>query len=170
MSRWADWFPISTTEAEQLLTAADEGDEAVHALLEPWLERLEELPLHVDMDKAWEPIHRCLTGDTGAAHHFDFEAGEYPLNLAVLGGEQLLKEGHRSAALILAGDVARVATALAGVEKDWFEQQFFALPDTQFHEINEEIFEWVWAHFEDLPPFFAEAAANDSAVVCTISH
>src|SRR5207244_1104182 len=126
---------VNPAEAEQLLTAADD-DEAVIGLLQPWLERLEELPLHVDMDKAWEPIHRCLTGDDGAAHHLDFEAGEYPLNLAILGGEQLLEEGYRSAALIPAADVPAVADALAGVERDWFRERFFALPDTQFHKIS----------------------------------
>jgi Domain of unknown function (DUF1877) len=170
MSRWADWFPVTPAEAEQLLRAADDGDAAVTEVLQPWLERLEELPLHVDMDKAWEPIHRCLTGDDGAAHRLDFEAGEYPINMAVLGGEPLLEEGYRSAALIPAADMPAVAAALAGVKRDWFRERFFALPDTQFHEINEEIFEWVWAHFEDLPPFFAKAAAESSAVICTISH
>jgi hypothetical protein len=122
------------------------------------------------MDKAWEPIHRCLTGDHGSVGDLDFEAGDYPLNLCVLGGEQLLEEGYRSAALIQADDVPNVANALAGISKEWFHEQFFALPDDQFHEINEEIFAWVWGHFKDLPPFFARAAADGCAVICTISH
>jgi hypothetical protein len=174
MSRWADWFPVSSAEAEQLLAATEEGDDAVHELLEPWLERRgrdpKEFPLRVEMDKAWEPIHRCLTGDYAPAHELDFEAGDYPLKLCVLGGDQLLEEGYRTAAVITAEHVPAVASALAAVSKDWFRERFFALPDNQFHEINEEMFEWTWAHFEDLPPFFAEAAAKRCAVICTISH
>jgi uncharacterized protein (TIGR03067 family) len=50
--------PDHPAEPEKLLTAAHDGDEAVMALLQPWLARLVELPLHVDMDKVWEPIHR----------------------------------------------------------------------------------------------------------------
>ncbi len=170
MSRWADWVTVTPAEAHDLLKAADDGDDAVMELFQPWLERLEELPLRVDMDKAWEPIHRCLTGDSDPAGGLDFEAGEPPLALCVLGGEQLLARGYRSAGLVFAEEVPEVAVALSGVTREWFRERFFALPDTQFHEINEEIFEWVWAHFEDLPPLFAKAAAAGSAVVCTISH
>jgi hypothetical protein len=173
MSRWADWFPVTSMEAEQLHAASalgEDADPAVNRLLEPWLERIEELPLRVDMDKAWEPIHRCLTGDHGAAHELDCGAGAYPLNLCVMGGEQLLQEGHRTAALVAADDVPAVAAALAGIRRDWFRERFFAMPDNQFHEIDEESFEWAWAHFEALPPFFAKAAEAGSAVVCTISH
>ncbi len=173
MSRWAFWFPVSLAEAEQFRSAsclAECPDEAVCELLEPWLEWVEDLPIHIELDKAWEPIHRCLTGDTRAAHEFDLNAGEYPLKLCVMGGEQLLKDSYRTAALVAAKDVGAVAIALASISKDWFRGRFFALPDNQFHEISEEIFEWAWAHFEDLQPFFAKAAEQGSAVICTISH
>jgi hypothetical protein len=173
MSRWADWFPVSVAEANVFHSASrstEAPDIAVRQLLEPWLERVEKLPLRVDMDKAWEPIHRCLTGDTGAMHEFDVNAGEYPLKLCVMGGEQLLHEGSRTAALVAVGDVRAVAVALAGIREDWFRERFFALSDNQFHEIDEEAFEWVWGEFEALPPFFAHAAELGSAIICTISH
>jgi hypothetical protein len=44
MSRWADWFPISPEEAKAFIAASKRGDEAVQELLQPWLERLEDLP------------------------------------------------------------------------------------------------------------------------------
>jgi hypothetical protein len=52
MSRWADWFLVSGAEATALIAAKKQGVEAVEELLQPWLERLEELPVHVAMDKA----------------------------------------------------------------------------------------------------------------------
>jgi hypothetical protein len=41
MSRWADWFPLSSEEGAQLIAAcsANHDDDAVNALLEPWLDR-----------------------------------------------------------------------------------------------------------------------------------
>ena len=168
MSRWADWFPLSSAEAEQLVAAS--SSDAVGVLLDPWLERMEDLPLHVEMDKAWEPIHRCLTADGAAAHELDVTAGEYPLNLCILGGKQLRLEGHRTAAVVAAEDVPAVAAALARVTKHWFRTRFFAIPDDQFHEIDEQSFEWAWGEFESLPAFFAEVAEYGGAVVCTISH
>jgi hypothetical protein len=164
---------LSSAEAEQLIAAScstESADAAVNALLEPRLHRPEQLPLHVEMDKAWEPIHRCLTGDMGAAHELDMDAGEFPLKLCVMGGRQLLQEGYRTAALVTAEHVAAVAAALRRVSKEWFRDRFFALPDNQFHEIDEPSFEWAWEAFESLPPFFAEVAEQGKAIVCTISH
>jgi hypothetical protein len=171
MSRWADWFPITQKEAERFLNAATmEGDEAVHLLLEPLLERQGKLPLHVDMDKAWEPIHRCLTEDHTPGGGLDVDGGRYPLNLCVFGGEGLLEEGYRSAWLVRAEQVADLAEEIFKVSRFWFRARFFELPDDQFHEIDETMFEWAWAHFRDLPPFFLRAARQKAAVICTISH
>jgi hypothetical protein len=172
MSRWADWFPITREEAEAFMSACQEGDEAVQELLEPWLERIgvEGLPLQVQIDKSWEPIHRSLTGDRGGVGELELEAVDYPLNLCVLGGAQLLEKGYRSASLVRVEEVPDVADALARISKEWFRERFFSLPDIQFHEINEDIFEWTWEEFQHLPPFFTKAAAAGNAVICTISH
>src|SRR5262245_48136268 len=173
MSRWADWFAITPAQVRRFFAAscADETpDDAVMDLLEPLLWKREKVRLSVQMDKAWEPIHKCLTGDRGGYYEVDFDAGKYPLNLCVAGGEQLLQAGHRWAGLIDHElEVPALAVALAKVKKAWFRKRFFALPNKQFHGINDEEFDWVWAHFEDLPPFFAKAAAKGKGVVCTIS-
>jgi hypothetical protein len=171
MSRWADWFMISPEEADQLLSIYyDEDDQAVLEALQPWLDRLEELPLHVQMDKAWEPIHRCLTKDHTVGG-LNFEAGEFPLSLCVLGGLQLLDEKtYRSASLVPADTVANVGAALASIDLAWLKKRFFCLPDHQFHEVDDQAFEWMWEHFKELPPFFDRAAKEGRAIICTISH
>jgi hypothetical protein len=168
MSRWADWFPISPEEAAAFVATKKRGVEAVEKLLLPWLERLEDLPVHIDMDKAWEPIHRCLTGDR--CPDLSFRCGPLPLKLAVLGGRQIFRHGYRTASLVDADKVPRVAKALAKIDRAWMYERFFNLPDTQFHEINDEMFDWMWEHFEKLPPFFNQVASDGNAVICTISH
>ena len=170
MTRWADWIAISRQEADQFIWAQVQGDEAVYRQLEPHLGQREENRLHFELDKTWEPIHRCLTGDRGAAYEFEFDAGEYPLKLCVFGGHQLLYDGHRTATLIHAKDMAKLAAALAEISEEWFRGRFFALPDTQMHEIKEPEFRWVWESFADLRLFFQEVACTDQAVICTISH
>jgi hypothetical protein len=168
MSRWADWFPISPEEAAAFVVAKKSGVDAVEQLLQPWLERLEELPLHVEMDKAWEPIHRCLTGDR--CPDLSFTCGPMPLRLTVLGGRQIFRHDYRTASLVDADKVPRVAKALTKIDRAWMRERFFGLPNTQFHEINEEMFAWTWEHFEMLPPFFDKVASEGNAVICTISH
>jgi hypothetical protein len=169
MSRWADWIPISPDDADQFSEAWLAGDETVNELLEPLLDSNNGAS-ELDMDKLWEPIHRCLTGDYAPAHELNFEAGESPLNLAILGGEQLLEEGYRTLSLVTAEDVPRVAQALASVSKAWFRERFMALPNNQYHEITEDMGEWVWRHVEQLAKFYASAACQGCAVLCTISH
>jgi hypothetical protein len=168
MSRWADWFPISPEEAAAFVAAKKRGVHAVEELLQPWLEGIEELPRHVQMNKAQEPIHRCLTGDRSRDLLFTY--GPMPLKLAVLGGRQIFRQGYRTASLVDADKVPRVAKALAKIDRAWMHDRFFRLPDRQFHEVNEEMFEWTWEHFEMLPPFFGKVASQGNAVVCTISH
>jgi hypothetical protein len=168
MSRWADWIPISPEDADHFTEAWLAGDDAVNELLEPLLGSNGASEL--DLDKLWEPIHRCLTGDYAPAHELNFAAGEPPLNLAVLGGEQLLEDGYRSLSLISAEEVPQVAAALASVSKDSFRSRFMALPHNQYHEVTDEMCEWVWEHVEKLAKFYASAARRGCAVLCTISH
>jgi hypothetical protein len=167
MSRWADWFPISPKEAAAFVEAKERGNEAVQELLQPWLERLESLPLHVEMDKVWEPIYRCLTGIR--CSDLWFKSRTPALSLVVHGGRQLLR-GQRTASLVDVNKTPSAARALAKVEQKWFRRQFFSLPKTLFCKIDKETFEWVWEHYLALPPFYAQAAEQGSAVICTISH
>jgi hypothetical protein len=169
MSRWADWFTISPEQATAFIEAKKKkgSAEAVEKLLRPWLAKFEKLNPHVEMDKAWEPIHRCLTGDWSGG--LLFTCGPSPLKYCVLGGRQILR-GQRTASLVEPDKVTRVAKALAKIDRDWLHERFFELPNTQFHEIDEDSFGWVWDEFEKLPPFFTKAGAKGRAVICTISH
>lgn len=166
MSRWADWFAITLEQTEQFREASRESEQAVSTMLEPLLKK----GGAVQMDKAWEPIHRCLTEDHSPRGALDYEAGQYPLDLCVFGGDQLLGDEFRTLSLIDPDAVPYVAEALEDVSKPWMRERFFALPDDQFYEIDEEMFEWMWEHFLKLLPFFEQAAKDEQAVLCTVSH
>jgi hypothetical protein len=174
MSRWADWFIITPAEEDRLLEASEDGDAAVDAWVIPYLEHSGVLPRHVALDKWWEPIHRCLTGDYQAGGRLDFQAGTYPFKRCVLGGEPLYEGfglNNRTAALVCSDEVPEVAVALAAIDAAWLRQRFFAIPDRQFHEIDESACRHVCFCIQELlVPLFADAAARGWAVVCTISH
>ncbi len=174
MGRWAEWFPITIEEADRFAEAWLGGDEAVHELLEPFVvdvDHIHEMKASsLGIEKAWLPIHRCLTGDHGPGYEVYIGAGEPPLNFAVLGGEPMLRGGHRSLSLVWPEEVSQAAEALASVSKEWFRERFMALPDDQYHEISEEMCNEVWRQFERLTAFYAIAARDGMAVLCTISH
>jgi Domain of unknown function (DUF1877) len=174
MGRWAEWFPITIEEAERFAEAWLGGDEEVGELLDPYIVDIDHIhemrESSLGIEKMWVPIHRCLTGDYGPGYEVYFAAGEPPLNLAVLGGEPMLRGGHRTLSLVCPEEVAQVGEALASVSKEWFRERFMALPDDQYHEISLEQCNAVWEQFERLTAFYATAARDGMAVICTISH
>src|SRR5687768_16229537 len=74
-------------------------------------------PYFYDVDKAWDAIHRSLTGDQTPGGMLTPGAGRGPLKLCVLGEEQLIEADHHTVALVKPGTVRRVATALAKVDQ-----------------------------------------------------
>jgi hypothetical protein len=173
MSRWADWVAINTDEMTGLQHALEEGDDSLEAMVRELLGAYDHRAVgtsHVQMDKAWEPIRRCLTGDHSC--ELDFDAGETPLKLCVLGGRPLLFEhGYRTATMLEAHEAKLVASALSTITQQVLHDKFYLLPSKGFfHEINEAVFEWVYEHFELLKSFFTTAARSNLAVLCTISH
>lgn len=109
---------------------------------------------------AWEAIHCCLT-DSDAP---DPKAGEPPLNLAVLGGQQVLKsEKAHIVRLIEADQVGEVAAALKGLDRAWMDSMFAKhSPDD-----GKDVIDATWDWFDLMRGFFARAAKNSRAVLFT---
>lgn len=163
-------FAITQKQMKQLdeLFAADEEEaiaEAVAAIEQKWDRK------HLfETDKAWDGIHRCLCADNTPRGRLDPEAGAYPLNQVIYGGECLYSE-DRTICLVRPPDVVAVAKALAGVTEAWMRERFFALTARATkYPITEEEFEYVWGNFQGLPAFFAKAAKAKRAVLFTVDH
>jgi hypothetical protein len=170
MSRWCDHFAITPDEMAVVLDAADEGD----AALDEWFEDVREKhkgPWHVEQDKAWELIHRCLTEDHLPNGELDPESGDPPLSFCILGGERLHEDWARSFWLVRPDEVAELASTMHELDEGWLRKRFFGLPDWQFVNLQEDLFlSWVWDYFRDLCSFYLHAAEHQRAVVCSISH
>jgi hypothetical protein len=133
---------------------------------------LGELQVRSDMKKSgrvldcgilWDPIHRCLTEG-----ELDPAAGDFPLNHAVLGGKQLLKETDHTAVLIRPDMTRFIADALAELEEDDVRKKFFALGAGSYQQpIDEKHFMEMWLMLQNLKVFFEAATENLEAVVFT---
>ncbi|HEU4408919.1 MAG TPA: YfbM family protein [Polyangiaceae bacterium] len=156
-------FALSAEQAAPLLAAAAEGDDdavmaAVEAIEEAWQE-----PFVAESDKAWEAIHRCLTGGT-----LLYEGGEYPLDHVICGGEQLLSgEADDTASFVTAEQVRDVASALAPLTKAWLRERYDRL-DPDEYEGSDEDFEYTWENFEAVRALFRRAAEAGRAVLFTV--
>ena len=154
-------FAIPPDRERALLGAADSGDSETVAEI---FEEIEESPddqLKVDTDKAWDAIHRCLTGGT-----LDPEAGAYPLSHAVLGGRHLYDEYY--VVYVDPDQVRDVAAALPGVDREWFRRQFEAIDDPDYAGALDDFdFDYTWTNFMDVQAFYQQAAEGGFAVLFT---
>ena len=109
------------------LTAEQEQDVWTHFYDETILDLVEALRADDDeehrqrTDKAWDPIHRCLSDGT-----LVWDAGRWPLRGAILGSESLYFSGDFVVMLLERGEVVEVAGALDAVTQEWFRERFLA--------------------------------------------
>jgi hypothetical protein len=153
--------------------AADEELEDVDERLWDAVQEIEEhLPpgYYYDTDKAWDPIHRTLTGDNTEDGLFSPWSGTRPLNLTVFGGEDLGFDEYSAYGIYLVkpDEVAEVASALQGIDEAWFRTRFFRVA-AQRRGIDEDELYYAWSNFRRLPDFFARAAAEGRSVLFTVA-
>ena len=168
-------FAITPAQMERLVEITedeecDDTDEALHEAVAEIEERWQTKYLH-QTDKAWDAIHRTLTLDHTPKGRLDPEAGEPPLNLVIIGGDQLYEGDDYTISLIAPEEVVAVAAALSKVSEAWMRERFFQLKkkNTQY-DIDEDQFDYMYSNFKGLPKFFARAANEGRAVIFTADH
>jgi hypothetical protein len=122
---------------------------------------------YCDVNKAWDPIHRALTGDQTPEGRLTPLTGRGPLKFCVLGEDQLIEADYHNVGLIRPAQVRKIAVALAKINKEGFHKRFFKLdPEVVCdYSIDEDEFEYTWSNFSGLPRFFRRAADNGRAVL-----
>ena len=159
-------FALTDGEASQFLAA--QRDEAVEALVELTEERWDEEWVCA-LDKAWDGIHRALTdGELG------WDNGEYPLNHAILGGQQLHEGDDYIVTFVQPAQVADVAKALHGLTDMEFRERYLKINRDNYgaapNQLSDEDFEYVAGGLEELKLFYAKAAAANRAVLFTVDQ
>jgi Domain of unknown function (DUF1877) len=155
-------FALSDEQAARLLEAAKGDDDDVMEVIEA-IEEAWQKPFLAESDKAWEAIHRCLTGGT-----LLYEGGEYPLNHVICGGEQLLSgEADYTASFVTAVQARDVAAALAPLTKTWLRERYDRLDPAEY-EGSDDDFEDTWENFEAVRALFRRATEASRAVLFTV--
>jgi hypothetical protein len=151
------------------LTAEQEQDVWTHFYDETILDLVEALRADDDeehrqrTDKAWDPIHRCLSDGT-----LVWDAGRWPLRGAILGSESLYFSGDFVVMLLERGEVVEVAGALDAVTQEWFRERFLALPGHGYQgATDEDAFDYTWYWFERMRAFFRKTADEGRAMLFT---
>ena len=117
-------------------------------------------------DKAWDPIHRCLSDGT-----LMWDAGRWPLRGAILGSESMYFGPDHVVMLLERDEVAVVAAALDRVSQEWLHERFVALRQYGYEgAVDEAAFDYVWYWFERMRGFFRRASDEDRAMLFAASQ
>ncbi|MEI8382169.1 MAG: YfbM family protein [Planctomycetota bacterium] len=155
-------FALSARDATRLLKYND-PDELVEFITEDLEEQyLENDKWSFQSDKAWDAIHRSLTDG-----QLKYESGPFPLAYAILGGKPLDAGDDYTACFVGADQVVEVSNALMNVTKEWMQQRYHTLSQTEYGPVSQEDFDYTWDNVEGLRDFFAKAAKAGRAVLFT---
>ena len=124
-------------------------------------------PHYHDADKAWDAIHRCLTGDQTPGGMLSAGTGRGPLKYCVLGEVELIEADDPIVGLVKPRQVPKVAAALAKIDEEGLRKRFFRLDPGAVtdYPLDEEEFAYTWSNFAKLPGFYRRAADNKRAVL-----
>lgn len=122
-----------------------------------------------ETDKAWLPIHRCMTDDSDAKRMFDLNKGKLPLKLLVFGGRKVLKkEKEFSFRLIEAEQLPELVAALETIDKKAFKAKFDKFCKNEVIDYGQEAFGYTWHWFDKLQAFVKRINGKDRSILFTV--
>lgn len=161
MSNAGIFFALTALELAGLEGRVSIGEQRTW-VNETYLERSAESSARMlDVDVAWDAIHRCLGDGT-----LDEDPTHYPLRRVVLGGA-VVKADKGLIMRLNAPEVIRdLAPRLAKLDESGFRVCYFAIrADSYVMEPNEMDFQYTWDYFQQLKPFYERAVEQNNAVL-----
>lgn len=156
-------FSLSEDEVHELQRRpeCERPDHAREVLEETYFEEHPERL--AESDKSWDAMHRALSGSD-----LTWDAGTYPLNHVILGGESLYSDDDFILSLKSPQEVRDVAVALPGITEDEFRRRYFAIDqDSYGFPLSEDDFAYTWEWFKGVREFWLRAAREGRYVLFT---
>jgi len=160
-------FALSLEDAERLL-AADPGAPLQELVVEDFEERyLEEGEWAFQSDKAWDGIHRCLSGGT-----LLYGTGPHPDTYAVLGGVALDAGEDYTVCVIEPAQALACAARLAQIDEAELRRRHDALEGTDDYDgpFDDAGFQYIWTNLVDLQAFLRRAGEAGRDVIFTVDQ
>ena len=157
-------FALENQDVDRLL--ASSSDEGVLEILQEEIESKWDEDWLYESDKAWDAIHRCLSGGS-----LGFDSTNYPLSLAVLNGRQLYSKEDYVISLLEPKEVAEIASGLLSVDQAWLKLQYDSI-DAEEYGVpkDQQDWEYTWEYFEGMVLFFQKAAHSGRHVVFSVDQ
>jgi uncharacterized protein DUF1877 len=160
------FFALSSAEKEHLLGLdSDEKrlDYIQEEIEEPWDQA------HVlEIDKAWDAIHRCLTDGS-----LEVARSSNPLGKLIVGGTQLYTDPQSYIInLIEDSELPEVSASLKTVTEESLKARYDQLRGTDYPQqfISEEDWEYTWHCFSGIPAFVDRAIQEGRSIIFTVDQ
>ncbi|MGD0770296.1 MAG: DUF1877 family protein [Tepidisphaeraceae bacterium] len=156
------FYAITPDEAERLLALVGNDAEVAREALDLHSFERQRARFIAAVDKAWDPIHRCLTDGTLR----DLGKGATPLSWCILGGKSLHAGKEFIVCYVTPEQVSQVAQALDEIEPQWLIQRYRNLESSGYTGlITNEDFDYAWENFTNVRNLYSKAAAATRAMV-----
>jgi hypothetical protein len=117
----------------------------------------------LDVDAAWDAIHRCLGDGT-----LSEDTGKHPLRVIVLGGEPMKGDKGFIMRLNSPPVVQNMAPIIAKIDKKQFRECYFTISaDDYLMAPNDGDFQYTWTYFQQVQLFYERAADAGDYVLFT---
>jgi hypothetical protein len=160
------FFALSSSEKEHLL-ALESDKKRMEYIQEEIEEAWDEAHL-LQIDKAWEAIHRCLTDGS-----LTVSRSSNPLGKLIVGGIQLYSDTQTYIInLIESSELPEISTALKVVTKEWLKARYEQLRSTDYPQefTSEQDWEYTWDWFSGIPEFVVRAAQEGRSIIFTVDQ
>ena len=142
------------------------SDEEVRAIVQDEIEERWDDAWLVELDKAWDAIHRCLSDGTLSMH-----GAINPSHLAILGGRQLYSGNDYIISLVAPNEAKAVASEIATIDESWLRGKYDAIDADDYGcPKSAEDFDYTWEYFQLLPPYFKRAGDAGRYVIFTVDQ
>ena len=124
-----------------------------------------------ETDKAWDAIHRCLTGQPASESELDANAGAYPLNRCIMGEVDLCPDTNNYIIRLNSPETVKdLAAALEPIDDAWITKAYHRHCPGAWPEYGDEDCEYTCEWFAHLKAFYIRAAKAGRAVVFSVSQ
>lgn len=161
-------FALTPEQASRFLRLPAGDDEALLAFVEEMEEGADgegwDEEWVQQTDKAWDAIHRSLTGGT-------LEHGDSPLHKCILGAANRHTGDDYLVSFLAPREVEEVAAAIGSIDRDGLRRGYEQIdPDSYQGFLSDDDFEYTWHEFAELRDFYRKAAEAGRALMFTVDQ
>jgi hypothetical protein len=159
-------FSLDQTAVDRLLACASDDERLRYIQEQIEAEYFENhKDLFAETDKAWEWIHRAVTGGT-----YGWDKDPYPLSHLIMAGQSLYGRDGYVMSLKTQQQVVDVAAALATMTESTFRDGFAQIDPSDLEHSREEDLAYAWEWFSCLKEFWMKAASDQRFILFTVDQ